>query len=139
MSVLYTGVFFFSPHFNFSQKNIYYVSCKLILWFKTKRKMSIITLRLCLSTLKIWFYFSMSTHFSSLPGAIFKNVFYNKICVWQISFICHFSNAIFGGFSTEGEQKPKLLPPPLGLQIQFFCIQSTYLRVFKPTKSQDLI
>ena len=47
---------------------------------------------LSLSTLKLRFYFSTSTHSSSLPRAAFqKNIFCknkNK-CVWQTFFICH--------------------------------------------------
>ena len=110
--------------------------------------------RLCLSTLKLWFYFSTSTHSSSLPGA------HIKICIYfffkrhrQISQICHPARLciVFGGSGIQvfvkenfwrifggGWEETNTGGPntaPLGTQIQFFCIQSTLFRVFKPTKS----
>ena len=73
------------------------------------------TLRMLLSTLKLWFYFLNSTHSSPLPKDNFQKC---------ISFICHPRRlytclgtevfgfpwrVIFGGFSAEDEQKHKLV------------------------------
>ena len=76
----------FSPHVE--KKNLtYYVACKTCFVASNQEKNEYLyiffftTLMLCLSTLKLWFYFSTSTHSSSLPWADFqKCILYKKNC-----------------------------------------------------------